>query len=143
MIRVVLDTNIIVSATILKKGHSAQVLDLWRKGKIEVALSPPILREIEEVLRRPRIVKQQWMREEEVATFIKQLRQSSILTPGLVEVTLIKADPEDNKFLACALEAKAKYIVSGDPHLKSLKTFQGIRILPPREFLKIMKSSQT
>jgi putative PIN family toxin of toxin-antitoxin system len=66
MIRVVLDTNVITSATILAEGHSSQVLDLWQKGEIEVVLSPPILEEIQDVLSRHRIVKQQWMTQEEV-----------------------------------------------------------------------------
>jgi len=50
---------------------------------------------------------------------------------------VIKEDPADNKFLECALAADAKYIVSGDRHLLSLKTFKSIRILPPTEFLKV------
>jgi hypothetical protein len=52
-------------------------------------------------------------------------------------VAVIENDSHENKFLECALAAGAKYIVSGDRHLLNLKTFKGIRILPPTDFLKI------
>ncbi len=53
----------------------------------------------------------------------------------------IKVAPSDNKYLSAALEAKADFIVSGDHHLKDLKTFQGIRILDPSTFLVLMAKS--
>lgn len=140
MIRAVLDTNIIISATILKEGHSAQVLDLWRRGEIELAISPQILEEVAEVIQRPRITRQQWITEKEAGDLIKKLWESSILSPGRLDLKVVKEDPEDDKFLICALEAGADYIVSGDPHLKNLKEFRGIRIVTPREFLGITKA---
>jgi len=143
MIRVVLDTNIITSTTILAEGHSSQVLDLCEKKEIEVILSPPILKEIEDVLNRPRIVKQQWMTQEEVQLLIRRLRQSGIITPGSLDLRVVQDDPDDDKFIVATLEGDADYIdiVSGDPHLKRLKEYQGIKILSPAEFLEIMPKS--
>lgn len=137
MIRVVLDTNIITSATILAEGHSSQVLDLWEKKKIEVVLSPPILEEIEDVLNRPRIVKQQWMTREEVQLLLGRLRRSSIITPAALDLRVVQDDPDDDKFIVAALEGDADYIASGDPHLKRLKEYRGIKILSPAEFLDL------
>ncbi|RLF70536.1 MAG: putative toxin-antitoxin system toxin component, PIN family [Thermoplasmata archaeon] len=142
MVRVVLDTNIIVSATILKRGHSAQILDLWREGEIEVAISPSILKEIEDVLKRPRIVKQQWLKKEEVEALIKRLGQSCVLTPGRLALRVVEEDPADDKFIVCALEAEADYIVSGDIHLRNLGEYRGIKIVPPREFLEAIRPKE-
>lgn len=138
MTRVVLDTNIIVSATILEKGHSAQVLDLWREGEIEVAVSPQILEEIEEVLKRPRIVRQQWMANQDPKALIRRLRETGIVTPGEMGLKVVEEDPDDDKFIVCALEAGAGYIVSGDPHLTNLGEYQGVKVVSPREFLKLV-----
>ena len=140
MIRVVLDTNIIVSATILRKGHSAQVLDLWREEKIELAVSLPILEEMRKVLKRARIIKQQLMAQQDVKALIEGFRESGVLTSGRLDLEVVREDPEDDKFIICAVEAGADYIVSGDTHLLKLKEYQGIRIVPPREFLRLMET---
>jgi len=140
MIRVVLDTNIIVSATILRKGHSAQVLDLWREEKIELAVSLPILEEMRKVLKRARIIKQQSMAQQDVKALIEGFRESAVLTSGRLNLEVVREDPEDDKFIICAVEAGADYIVSGDTHLLKLKEYQGIRIVPPREFLRLMET---
>jgi len=140
MIRVVLDTNIIVSATILRKGHSAQVLDLWREEKIELAVSLPILEEMRKVLKRARIIKQQSMAQQDVKALIEGFRESGVLTSGRLDLEVVREDPEDDKFIICAVEAGADYIVSGDTHLLKLKEYQGIRIVPPREFLRLMET---
>ena len=140
MIRVVLDTNIIVSATILRKGHSAQVLDLWREEKIELAVSLPILAEMGKVLKQARIIRQQSMAQQDVKALIEGFRESGILTSGRLDLEVVREDPEDDKFIICAVEARADYIVSGDSHLLKLKEYQGIRIVPPREFLRLMET---
>ena len=51
----------------------------------------------------------------------------------------VKEDPEDNKFIACAIEGKADYIVSGDGHLLNLKHYKGIQIVDANSFLKILR----
>ena len=70
-----------------------------------------------------------------VELFEKRYNQVFVASPAVVSV--IKEDPADNKFLECAVAADAKYIVSGDRHLLSLKVFKGTRILQPTEFLKL------
>jgi len=51
---------------------------------------------------------------------------------------VITEDPSDNRYLECALEGDAEYIVSGDQHLVQLATYQRIRILTPKEFLGVL-----
>jgi len=72
------------------------------------------------------------------------LRMGSILTTDKIQVDVVKADPTDNKFLACALEAEADAVVSGDlRHLLPLKSFQGIPIITPHACVeRIVKQQQ-
>jgi len=56
---------------------------------------------------------------------------------GRIDSDVMREDPADNKYLSAALEAKADFIISGDPHLKNLKVFEGIRILDPSAFLAL------
>jgi predicted nucleic acid-binding protein len=59
------------------------------------------------------------------------------------KIFAVQDDPDDNKFLECALQCKADYIISGDTHLLDLKEFEGIKILRAAEFLKIISKDQS
>lgn len=65
-------------------------------------------------------------------------------TKGFVEpkkkLTVVKADPDDNKLVEAAVEGKAGFIVSGDQHLKDLHSYKSIRVVDASTFLKIIKS---
>ena len=63
----------------------------------------------------------------------------AVITQGLYEVKKIRHDPKDNMFLACALEGKADYIVSRDPHLRNIKHFHGIQIIDASTFIEKVK----
>jgi len=56
------------------------------------------------------------------------------------KVNVVKQDPDDNKFIEAALEGEADYIVTQDRHLLKLKEFEGIKIVTPEEFLRILKT---
>jgi len=71
---------------------------------------------------------------------LKTLKTYSIQTPAEIQIDAIPEDPQDNKFIIAAIEDKADYIVSGDRHLKSLKSYQGIAIVSPSEFVQILRS---
>ncbi len=70
-------------------------------------------------------------------------RQEFILVTDNYEVRGVSSDPDDDKFLACALEARADYIVTGDPDLLFLKYYHVVNILNPRDFLENLILSQT
>lgn len=129
--KVVLDTNIFVS--ILKKGRLRKILDLWLDERFDVVISDSIIREIFEVLRRPKFGFS--MDEiEELGDLI--FEKALIFNPqNKVEIC---ADPDDNKFVECALEGKADYIVSGDLHLLELQKYRKTRILSPSELIKLL-----
>jgi len=67
------------------------------------------------------------------------LEKSELAVPKR-KVNVVKQDPDDNKFIEAALEGEADYIVTQDRHLLKLKEFEGIKIVTPEEFLRILKT---
>jgi len=72
---------------------------------------------------------------EEAESLLDFLRAFAILTSGIPETNPVSRDRDDDFVLACALDESADCIVSGDPHLLDLKTYKGIPILTPKEFI--------
>lgn len=135
MIRVVPDANVFVSAVLSPQGIPAKILNAWRKGRFHLLISEMILEEIGRVLRYPRIRKRHRWTEEHIRTFIDDLTHLAILTPGELRLSVIVEDPPDDRYLECAAEGEADFIVSGDHHLLDLGKYEGIPIVTPREFL--------
>lgn len=139
-LRVVVDTNVLVSGLFgIKNSPSAQILAAIRSQKIILVISPPILEEIAEVISRERIAKLTKMSKVLRKDFIDELVSRSDVTAGKRHPQIIGRDAKDDKFLACAFEAKAGYLVTGDDDLLILKGYQGIKIVTPREFLHILR----
>ena len=139
MIKVVLDTNILVSALIVKVGKPAQILE--HIDALELLTSEEILAEVARVLHYPRIQKRYRLSDETISTFLERLRAVSTVVTVHTPVKVITADPDDDKFLACAIDGEASYIVSGDPHLLTLRLYQDIQILSPTTFLDILNQA--
>ena len=133
--RVVLDTNQYISAIIRPNGHPAQIVKLWRIGLIEVAISPFILEEFEAVVHRPRIQQKHNLSDADIAEYLEVLRTFAVLVPGTITVNAVPDDPDDNIIIACAIEAEVDMIISGDQHLLSLGSYQGIPIVKAVDFL--------
>ena len=141
MTRIVIDTNILVSAILTPKGNPAKILKLVLDRKLNLIISPAILEEIQLVLSYPRLVrliKKNKITMKEVYSFLEKMSKVAVITPGKLVIDAIPDDPADNKILACGLEGEADYIISGDHHLTDLKIFQGIKIINPSTFLKII-----
>ena len=135
MLRVVLDTNVFVSSLLSTQGLPAQVLHAWREGRYMLVTSPPIIAEIVEVLDSPRISKKYLIGREDIEHLVDLLKTDTILVPGRAAVKgSVPQDPRYEMFLACANDAKADCIVSGDRHLLGLRTYRGIPILRVKEF---------
>jgi len=101
-------------------------------GDIELVLSPPILEELEQVMEYSKFDFSEQVKNE----FLSELITCARLVLPVQKVEVISADPEDNKFLECAVAADADYIVSGDHHLLKLGEYGGIRIVKASEFLE-------
>ena len=136
MLRVVVDTHVIVSSLLNRTSAPAGVLDAWRSGEYLLVISPPITAEIKRVLELPRIRTKYLLADQDIRQLIDLLEKETILVPGLSHVNHpILDDPTDEMFLSCALDAGADVIVSGDRHLLNIKEFEGIPIMPVRRFL--------
>jgi putative PIN family toxin of toxin-antitoxin system len=132
MIRVVIDTNVVVSANLVDEGPSAAILDLVAKKRILMFVSAPVLAEYEEVLNRPRL-KLTGARINDALAVIRDTAESVQPTRIIDEIK----DEPDNRFLECADAAGAEYIVTGNTSHFPLR-FEDIRIVTPRQFLEII-----
>jgi len=131
MVTAVVDTNVLVSATLFG-GNPEKILDLAEAAKIEILISEEILEEFTEVLQEKFGFSSSMA--ELAASGIREISTLIIPTQRL---SVIKEKEADNRVLECAVEGKAQYIVTGDTkHLQPLKEYRGIKILPPTQFLK-------
>ena len=134
IIRVVLDTNVLISA-LLFKGELTRMVGLWQRGKMIPIISKETFDELRTVLEYPKF---SLSRAE-----IKSLIEQEIL-PFFEVVNVSKhvkgacRDPGDDKFISCALSANADYIVTGDKDLSDLKKYQSVRIIHASDFIKMV-----
>ncbi len=138
MIRVVLDANIFVSTVLKSHSNPARVFQLAKEGKVILISSKDIFSEVEAVLLYPKLRKLHHRTPKEISEFVKRATRVSYIVPDRTKILEIKDDPADNKYLTAAIEGRADFIVSGDRHLKDIKTFRGIRIIDPSTFLALM-----
>ena len=130
--RVVLDTNIIVS--MLLGGQVGKLNDAWEAEKFTLVVSDDIISEYMDVLLRPKLR----LAASTVAPVLERVHRKAEFVSPLETITAVTADPTDNKFLEVALVASVDYIVSGDAHLLDLKSFRGIPILTARRFIELL-----
>lgn len=139
MIRAVLDANVFVSAVLTPRGPAGQILRAWQDAQFQLAVSVPIVQEIERVLQYPKIARRHRWSGKALREFIDDLAHLAILTPGELSLRVINEDPADNRYLECAVEGEAQYLVSGDEHLVRLGTYQEVRIVRPAAFVEILR----
>ena len=130
---VVLDTNIVASATFWR-GKPAHCLEVWAQGRFDLAISHPVLTEYEEVITRlaaryPQKRPTDWL------SAIKQAGHLFVPAP----LPAATADPDDEKFIECAVAARADYLVTGDKaHLLVLKQAGGVSIVAATDFVRML-----
>ena len=131
--KVVLDTNILVSA-LLFKGELAGIVDLWKTGKIVPMLSKEMFVEFRTVLEYPKFFltgqEIKVIIEEEVLPFFE-------ITETTDRINGVCRDPDDDKFISCAVSASADFIVGGDKDLLDMGKYKSVRIISASVFLKM------
>lgn len=132
MIRVVLDTNVIISALLKEGGAPALILSLVLDGHIRLCLTEEIFAEYAGVLSRERF---QSLDQASVKKALLSIKRKSLWVSPSTRINIIKIDPEDNKFLECALEAKAHYLVTGNKKHFTMAHYDKTRIMSPGDFL--------
>ncbi len=142
MIRVILDTNTLVSAVInVPLSVSQEIYQNFIKKRFELIISPPLILEVEDVLNRNHVKKLHKRSSIELQKFISQLTKLSMIVTGETKVEIVR-DPEDDKIIVAAVEGNADYIVSRDKDLLDLKEYQGIQIITPEEFMGILRAEK-
>lgn len=132
MIKVCLDTNVLVSA-LGWPGPEAAVISLILDGAIGLCLSAEILSEFYRVCQYPKL----GFSEAEVDGFTGRLLKNAEVVEPAKKMAVIKEDEPDNRLLECAVAGKVDFIISGDAHLLKLGSIQEIKILRAPEFLKL------
>ena len=137
MTRVVVDTNVFVSSFF--GGNPRKIVDLWKSGQVTICLSKPIIDEYVEVLQRLGLQNERELGEL-LNLFARGLHVLFSANPP--ELHLVKEDPDDDKFIECAVALKADFVISGDKNLIAIQDYMSIRIVTPKEFLDTFLSPQ-
>ena len=133
--RIVADTNVLISALGWKGSNPYKIIEKCFKGEITLVTSSDIISEFKDVATRPKFE----FSLEEIDEFVSALIEISDVVQPRESFNIIEGDPDDNKFIDAAVSGKAACIVSGDSHLLNLRTFRGIRILKPADFVRMLK----
>jgi uncharacterized protein len=128
--RVVVDTNIFVSSFF--GGNPKKIIDFWKEGEITLCLSRAIFDEYIDVLARLGLKDEKEF--EELLSLFSQ-SYNILFTKKTPKIKIVKNDPDDDKFIECAVALKAEIVITGDREVLAVKEYKGIRILTPRSFL--------
>ncbi len=132
MIRVVIDTNVVISA-LLFGGIPGILIELWKNGRIKPLISREIIDEYLKVLTYPKFS----LSEEEINYILyREILPFFEVISVKHKPPIIKEDPSDDIFIQCAQTGKVRVIISGDQHLLSLTSYKEIKILSPSQFLE-------
>ncbi len=140
--RVLLDTNVLVSTVIKPEGKPAQIFQRAATG-FELVCSEYILKELADVLIRPHIQKKykNLVAPERRGQFITLVRSLAAMVE--VQTTLdVVSDEDDNQVLAGAVDGRAEFLVTGDPHLLVLQQYRGCKIVNPAQFLAVLQKEE-
>ncbi len=133
----VIDTNVWVSGLINRNGMPARVLDAYRDLRFTVVTSEPLLEELMQVLRRPKIVRKYGVTDEDAQALQELLRRHAVVVP-IHHTVCVCRDPDDNVVIETAERGNAQFLVSGDADLWEAEDYlrdQRIQVLNPKEFL--------
>ncbi|HEV2614550.1 MAG TPA: putative toxin-antitoxin system toxin component, PIN family [Gammaproteobacteria bacterium] len=136
--RVIVDTNVFMSG-MFWSGPPAKILKAWWEKKLNLVLSTDIL---DEYIRVGNILSKKY---HEIGVGIDEVIESLIIRSNLCNVTPLPAsvcrDPNDDMFIACALSANVKKIISGDADLLVISGYQGVHVMKSRDFCDIHLSA--
>ena len=137
MLRAVLDAKVYVSAYVRPEGPPGQIVErLLRDRTFELVLSAEIAEEVLQALAYPKVLKNARAKVEPDLWFEDIVMLAEFVTGQPIES--VSEDPDDDKYIAAAIEGRASFVVSGDPDLLDIKEHQGVRIVNPRAFLELL-----
>jgi uncharacterized protein len=143
MVKIVLDTNIIISG-ILYKGNSFEVLKMVEEGKVLAISNLDILNEVFDALKRDkfskRIISLKIRYDDLFGKIVNLLKIIRTSDDVILKRSEFCRDKDDNKFIKCAISSESRYIVSGDHDLLIMKSIRNIKIMTAAEFLEEFKN---
>jgi putative PIN family toxin of toxin-antitoxin system len=134
MLKVVIDTNVFISAFYLPESRPAKVVLLARRKTILNLISPQILKEVERIIKKKLL----WDNSK-TQSAVRRIKNFSEEVHPQERLAIIADDP-DNRILECAVAGQADFIISGDHHLLDLENYQGIKIVNPARFLEAIEA---
>jgi uncharacterized protein len=133
-VRIVLDTNVLLSGLMLPDGTPGKIVNAWRRRNFALVLSEPMLEEIARVLAYPKIRKRLGWDDETIARYVALLRfEAEVVSIAGVEAN-VPADPDDNHLLATVIASKADWLITGDRDFDALSEHHPI--ISPSEFVR-------
>ena len=145
MLKVTIDTNVLVSALLDSHGKAFTIISYARQHKFDLVVSHKIIEELERVLgykKLQALFKKRGVEQNYIDNFIRLLRKLAVYVSENSEIRVVHDDPADDMIIACALESKSDLIVSGDKHLLNLKKHQGVQIINPSDFLRFLSDNK-
>ena len=133
MIRIVVDTNVFVSSFF--GGNPRRIVDLWKSGQVTLCLSKSIIDEYVEVLSHFGLKNEREL-DELLGLFARGFH--ALFSAKTPELHVVVEDPDDNKFIECAVALKADFVISGDKALGEIQDYMGIKIVTPKQFLEMI-----
>ena len=129
--KVVIDTNVLVSGTFFN-GLPCQIIEAWRKKKFQLIVSTEIFTEYQQVLE----ILAKTYPSIEIPPLLDYISRNAVFYDGVVLSEQVSEDPDDDKFIACALASNCQIVISGDKHLLRISGYQNVFVLKPREFVE-------
>ena len=141
--RVVIDTNLLISAAIAPKGFPNRLIQTWQKDQLTLIISSKLLLELEEVFQRDKFRQYHLFREQmvELVDIIKASVEV-ISSMSEEELPIHSRDPKDDKLLSCALSSEADYLITGDEDLLVLNgnpALGKLTVISVKNFLNLIK----
>lgn len=146
MLRAVIDTNLVVSGVILKRGLPHELLNAWHAADFFLITSDPLVVEYRSVLRRPQLAQKYRFSLQEASRFLNLVDMRAIKASSLQKPPVQVRDPKDEIVLATALAGQADYLITGDGDLLVLdgdQRLNPLRIVTVRDFLALLRSGHT
>ena len=136
--RVVVDTNVIISALISPAGPPGRIIAAWHRRQITVVVSEAMLVELRDAMHYPRVRRRISMTDEELSTVLDDLASAATAIDEPDHVAVLVRDPDDAIFVEAAVAGNADYIVTGDRDLLELGSYEGIRVVTPADFVALL-----
>ena len=136
MIRAVLDTNLLISYLMTNGEAISRIMTHWEDGHFVYLQSPQMMDELIDVINRPKLRRYIKTDPQPLLDLIEmdaEQIQGQLALPGACR------DPKDDKFIACAVEGIADYIVTGDKDLLVLNVYQNVKMIRPLDFLILLE----